>query len=114
MNITVDTDHAAEVPEAGIQQVKENLDMDVEGVADDIAEDNISDQENDEILGMEFTATMTASNVNNTCHGAYIPAAIQPNGRTWISGETVTLRMGILTWNIKVVFSTGLPRFSAG
>ena len=44
----------------------------------------------------------------------YIPIAIQPNGRRWINGENVTLRRGLLTWNVKVVCSTGLPRFSAG
>lgn len=43
--------------------------MDIEGEAEN-AYEAVLDLDNDELIAQQFTATMTASNVNNTCHGA--------------------------------------------
>ncbi|KAK1379093.1 hypothetical protein POM88_025837 [Heracleum sosnowskyi] len=63
---------------------------------------------------MVFSSIMTKCNINNTSHGEYIPGHIIPQNRKWISGEHVTFRNGDEVWEIGLVYSNGLARFSAG
>lgn len=72
MNIKEEADDAAEIPEAGIQEEEEIFDMDIEGAAEDVVEEGVIDEENVQVMAMQFTATLTTSNVNNTCHGAVL------------------------------------------
>lgn len=54
----------------GNQDEEENIEMDIEVQPDDGANDDFHDMGDDELMKQHFTAVMTPSNVNNTCHGA--------------------------------------------
>ncbi|KAL8101401.1 hypothetical protein AgCh_033327 [Apium graveolens] len=63
---------------------------------------------------MTFTHVMTASNVDNTSHGVYIPSYIEsPNGQ-WIAADMVNLRTAAGSWYVGVVKSGKMFRLSSG
>ncbi|KAK1378622.1 hypothetical protein POM88_025366 [Heracleum sosnowskyi] len=63
---------------------------------------------------LTFSAVMTVSNINNTSHGTYIPGYIKPGNRNFKHGERVTFRCENREWEVAIVYSNGIPRFSAG
>ncbi|KAK1384936.1 hypothetical protein POM88_022671 [Heracleum sosnowskyi] len=63
---------------------------------------------------LTFSAVMTVSNINNTSHGTYIPGYIKPGNRNFKHCERVTFRCENREWEVAIVYSNGIPRFSAG
>ncbi|KAK1388306.1 hypothetical protein POM88_016484 [Heracleum sosnowskyi] len=63
---------------------------------------------------LTFSALMTLSNINNTSHGTYITGYIKPGNHNFEHGERVTFRCENGEWEVAIVFSNGIPRFSTG
>lgn len=76
-------------------------------------QEEMGEEDMEEII-MEFTTTLTSSNVNHSSHGVHIPRNVMPLNRVWEAGEHVRLRTAAGTWIVKIVFNNGIPRFSAG
>ncbi|KAK1354320.1 hypothetical protein POM88_047576 [Heracleum sosnowskyi] len=72
-----------------------------------------------EIIDAEMTDESMDSdtdmeNVNGETIVQYIPGYIKPGNRNFVHGECVTFRCENGEWEVAIVYSNGIPRFSAG
>lgn len=99
--------HISEIDEETETDDAEMEDI-VNGDLDEMGEEDL------EQMQIEFTTSLTFSNVNHSSHGVHIPRNVIPNNRGWEAGEQVRLRTAGGTWTVTIVFNNGIPRFSAG
>ncbi|KAK1384321.1 hypothetical protein POM88_022056 [Heracleum sosnowskyi] len=98
-----------EIIDAEMSDESEDSDTDMENVNGEAIELVEMDD-----LVFTFSAVMTLSNVNASSHGTYIPRYINLGNRNFNQGERVMFRFENEQWGVGIVYSNGLPRFSAG
>ncbi|KAK1401088.1 hypothetical protein POM88_000693 [Heracleum sosnowskyi] len=98
-----------EIIDAEMSDESEDSDTDMENVNGEAIELVEMDD-----LVFTFSAVMTLSNVNASSHGTYIPQYINLRNRNFNQVERVMFRFENEQWGIGIVYSNGLPRFSAG
>lgn len=101
-----------ELPEISSDSTDSENESENDEEIEELAEDEVV--QNINVNGAGFEVVMTTSNVDNKCHGAYIPRNITPTNRNWMKGDKIILQTGRGSWRVGLVLSNDSSRISAG